>query len=332
MISPQLSIKMRPEIISVNIFGIGFKHMSAFTQLALIGPTASGKTALAIELAKKNNANILSLDSLSIYKEINIASAKPLLEERDSIHHFGLDVLFPNEPFDVTTFIELYNQAKIQSIKEKKNLILVGGTSFYLHILLLGISEIPKISREAKEKSKTLLNNLTDAHTFLSKLDPLQMRTIAKNDKYRIEKMLNLYFETNTTPTEYFKLNPPKRVIVDDLPIYEIEVPRDILRERIKNRTLKMINDGLIDEVFYLEKNYTRKPNSMKAIGVKEVLKYLDGHYTKMEMQEKIITHTAQLAKRQKTFNNSKFQQKISLPLEELRSILLENNSNYHVS
>ena len=306
--------------------------MSAFTQLALIGPTASGKTALAIELAKKNNANILSLDSLSIYKEINIASAKPSLEERDSIHHFGIDVLFPDEPFDVTTFIELYKSAKRDSIKEKKNLIIVGGTSFYLHSLLSGISEVPKISREAKEKSHTLLHDLTNAHTFLSKLDPLQMQSIAKNDKYRLEKMLNLYFETNTTPTEYFKLNPPKKVIIEDLPIYEIEVNRDILRERIKNRTLKMINDGLIDEVFYLEKNYTRRPNSMKAIGIKEVLKYLDGYYTKIEMQEKIITHTAQLAKRQRTFNSSKFQKKISLPLEELRSILLENKINYHVS
>jgi len=306
--------------------------MSAFTQLALIGPTASGKTALAIELAKKNNANILSLDSLSIYKEINIASAKPSLEERNSIHHFGIDVLFPNEPFDVTTFIELYKSAKRDSIKEKKNLIIVGGTSFYLHSLLSGISEVPKISREAKEKSHTLLHDLTNAHSFLSKLDPLQMQSIAKNDKYRLEKMLNLYFETNTTPTEYFKLNPPKKVIIEDLPIYEIEVNRDILRDRIKNRTLKMINNGLIDEVFYLEKNYTRRPNSMKAIGIKEVLKYLDGYDTKIEMQEKIITHTAQLAKRQRTFNSSKFQKKISLPLEELRSILLENKINYHVS
>ena len=103
--------------------------MSNFNQFALIGPTASGKTNLAIELADKNSAYILSLDSLAIYKEINIASAKPLMEERKNIHHFGLDVIFPNEPFDVTTFIKLYQKAKEQAIKDEKNLIIVGGTS-----------------------------------------------------------------------------------------------------------------------------------------------------------------------------------------------------------
>jgi tRNA dimethylallyltransferase len=84
-----------------------------------------------------------------------------------------------------------------------------------------------------------------------------------------------------------------------------------------------MIKCGLIDEVFYLEKNYTRLPNSMKAIGIKEVLDYLDGKHTKKEMKEKIVTHTAQLAKRQRTFNTSQFKDKVSLPLEELRELLL---------
>jgi tRNA dimethylallyltransferase len=137
--------------------------------------------------------------------------------------------------------------------------------------------------------------------------------------------MLNLYFETNQTPSNYFKNNPPKPTITEKLPIYEIEVDRELLRERIKKRTTKMLEEGLIEEVFYLEKTYTRKPNCMKAIGIKEVLAYLDGIYDKKIMEEKIVTHTAQLAKRQRTFNRSQFQEKHLLPLEELRALLLSS-------
>lgn len=297
--------------------------MTSFKQLALIGPTASGKTALAIEFAHKNSANILSLDSLAIYKEIDIASAKPSLKERDGIPHFGLDVIFPNETFDVTTFIKLYEAAKEASLKENKNLVIVGGTSFYLKVLLNGISALPVISEATKAKTVKYLNNLEEAHRFLEQLDPEYMLSIKKQDRYRIEKMLNLYFQTSLIPSLYFKENPAQPVIKSALPIYEIEVEREILRQRIHKRTANMIKDGLIDEVFYLEKHYTRQPNCMKSIGVKEVLAYFDGHYTKNEMQEKIVTHTAQLAKRQRTFNRSQFQEKTLLPLKELKKILL---------
>jgi len=307
---------------------MGCKQMSKFQQLALIGPTASGKSALAIQLAHKMNAHILSLDSLALYKEINIASAKPSIQERGTIQHFGLDIIFPNEAFDVTTFIKLYNNAKKSAIREEKNLIIVGGTSFYLNILLNGISELPPISNHAKYKSNKLLKNLEEAHKFLHSIDKEYLKSITIHDKYRLEKMLNLYFETNMTPTEYFKTHPPKASVTDALPIYNISVERNTLEKRINDRTLKMIKMGLIDEVFYLEKNYTRKPNSMKSIGIKEVLSYLDGNYTKIEMKEKIVTHTLQLAKRQRTFNNSKFSNKISLPLHEMSDLLL-SNKNY---
>jgi len=298
--------------------------MTKFEQLALIGPTASGKTALAIELAHQINANILSLDSLAIYKEINIASAKPMMEERDNIPHFGVDVIFPNEAFDVTTFVKLYEEAKAKSLQDHKNLIIVGGTSFYLNVLLNGISVLPTISSIAKEKAAEKLINLKQAYAYLHALDPEYMTTIQPQDRYRIEKMLNLYFETNLTPTEYFQQNPAQPTITEELPIYEIEVNREVLRQRIQKRTNKMVKMGLVDEVFYLEKNYTRQPNCMKSIGIKEVLSYMDGHYSKNEMKEKIVTHTAQLAKRQRTFNKSQFPNKTLLPLEELTDLLVK--------
>ncbi|CAA6806976.1 MAG: tRNA dimethylallyltransferase (EC [uncultured Sulfurovum sp.] len=300
-------------------------QMTSFKQLAIIGSTASGKTDLSIELAKKSSANILSLDSLALYKEIDIASAKPTTEERDNIKHYGIDELLPNEPFDVTTFIQLYKKAKKESIQENKNLIIVGGTSFYLSSLLNGISELPKISKRTKEISNQHLQNVEEAHSFLHSLDPEYMSHVNTRDRYRIEKMLNLYFETSLTPTEYFKKNPAKPTITTDLPIYEIEVERDILRGRIEKRTQKMLEDGLIDEVFYLEKTYTRQANCMKSIGIKEVLTYMDGRYNKNEMKERIVIHTAQLAKRQRTFNRSQFQDKTLLPLETLQKLLLKS-------
>jgi len=145
--------------------------MNKFKQLALIGPTASGKTALSIKVAQQLDAHILSLDSLSIYKEIDIVSAKPTVEEREGIQHFGIDTLYPNENFDVTTFIRLYHEVHEKCLDEGKNLVIVGGTSFYLKMLIEGISELPSISEETKKESKVHLLNLQKTYEWLYSLD-----------------------------------------------------------------------------------------------------------------------------------------------------------------
>ena len=180
-------------------------NANTFKQLALIGPTASGKTALSIKIAKQMNAYILSLDSLSIYKEIDIVSAKPTPEERAGIIHFGIDYLYPDESFDVTTFIKLYHDVHIQCLKDEKNLVIVGGTSFYLKMLIEGISELPAISNDTKEKTKSYLQELQKTYEWLFSLDKQYMSKLESNDPYRIEKALNIYLETGLTPTQYLK-------------------------------------------------------------------------------------------------------------------------------
>jgi len=292
-------------------------------QLALIGPTASGKTALSIKIAQQMNAYILSIDSLSIYKEIDIVSAKPTLEEREGIEHFGLDYLYPDESFDVTTFIELYHEVCNKASQEGKNLVIVGGTSFYLKMLIDGISTLPNISEATKNETRNYLVNLQKTYQWLYNLDPEYMDKIASNDPYRIEKVLHIYLETELTPTVYFKQFPPQPTITAPLPIYQIEIERDRLREHIALRTKMMVEHGLIDEICTLEKKYSRKPNCMKAIGIKETLAYLDGIYNKKLLIEKITTNTARLAKRQKTFNNSQFNNVIKGSVEDLERILL---------
>src|SRR3989339_354694 len=291
-------------------------------QLAIIGPTASGKSDLAIQIAKKIDAYILSIDSLSIYKEIDIVSAKPSKAELHEVRHFGIDVLYPNEYFSVDVFIRLYKEVLQKCQDERKNLIIVGGTSFYLKSLIDGLSQIPTITKEISLQAEIKLKDLESCYSFLFGVDEKYMKNISSNDRYRIEKSLLIYEASKLTPSEWFSENPPKPVI-ENLDIYNIEVERDVLRERIKKRTLKMLEAGLIDEVCYLEQKYTRLPHAMNSIGIVEVLEYLDNKVSINEMLENISTHTAQLAKRQQTFNRTQFGDVINAPLEELEEMIL---------
>ena len=291
-------------------------------QLAIIGPTASGKSDLAIKIALQSNAYILSIDSLSIYKEIDIVSAKPSAEELSQVKHFGINVLKPDEYFSVDIFISLYKDLVKKCKEDKKNLVIVGGTSFYLKSLMQGLSTLPSISKEIKEKVNKQLKDLTACYEMLVQEDASYMKNIDKNDSYRIEKALLIYEASSLTPTKWFELNPPQAVI-ENLAIYNIDVSRDTIRQRIKKRTFAMLEMGLIDEVCFLEKKYSRLPHSMSSIGIVEVLDFLDGKITKDEMCELISIHTAQLAKRQQTFNKTQFDDIISAPIEELEEIIL---------
>lgn len=289
-------------------------------QLALIGSTASGKSDLALKLAEKYNALILSIDSLSIYKEIDIASAKPTKAELAKIEHFGVDRLNPDENASVMTFIDEYNRICDQAILNDKNVIIVGGSSFYLKSMIDGLSEIPDFSSDTLLKTKEMLCDLSECHKLLSSVDPISMGKIAPSDAYRIEKMLLIYLETQTAPSEWFRANPPSPIITE-CPVLHLDIDRTLLRERIALRTRKMVDAGLIDEVAELERRYGRLPNSMKAIGIIETLEYLDGKITKPELIELITTHTGQLAKRQQTFNIHQFTLRASASSHELENI-----------
>jgi tRNA dimethylallyltransferase len=292
-----------------------------FKQIALIAPTASGKTALSIQLAHKYNAIILSLDSLAVYKDIDIASAKPTVEQMGGIKHFGIDIVKPDEQFDVILFIDEYKKAKKYAIYNKKNLIIVGGTSFYLKAMIDGISKVPKITQRIQHKIKSILYDLESAYKILQDVDPIYGSKIKPNDRYRIQKGLEIFYATDISPTQYFKDNKPEPII-KNIKIYQIKTNPDILRQRIDLRTKNMLDDGLIDEVLELEKKYTRYPNSMQSIGIKETLDYIDSKITKPQLKDLVSVHTAQLAKRQRTFNRSQFQGVIEANLEELSNII----------
>jgi len=283
---------------------------------AIIGPTASGKSDLAIKLAQKLNYEILSLDSLSIYKEIDIASAKPPKEDLLKIKHYGINEIYPDEKFDVVKFIEIYKNIP------HKNIIIVGGTGFYLKAMLEGISKMPEITQEIKKEASK------KDYSFLQQIDPEFASKISSNDTYRTQKGLEIYFATGMPPSVYFKNNPPKPVL-PEIPVFEIAVERSVLRNRIEKRTDKMFRSGLIDEVAYLEKKYkNRRLPALKAIGIKEVLDYFNGIYTLEKLKEKIVTNTYRLAKRQQTFNKTQFKNKHSYELEKMEDIILKKIRN----
>lgn len=285
-------------------------------ELAIIGTTASGKTALSLEIANKTNSIILSLDSLCVYKEIDIASAKPTKIERGDIVHFGIDEVFPNEKFDVIEFLNLYKNAKEYAEKNMKNLIIVGGTGFYLKALVDGISD-------GLKENTNLDMSLNDAYNLLYSLDKDYMQKIEPNDKYRVEKAYSIYKQSGLTPSQYFLKNP-KIALSPNLPIFEILWEKYELINRISLRTKQMIKSGLIDETIYLEKKYTRAPNCMSSIGIIETLEYLDGKIDKKSLEDKIIQNTLKLAKRQNTFNKGQFTNRVSNIIPSLNSEIIK--------
>ncbi|MDR0407937.1 MAG: tRNA (adenosine(37)-N6)-dimethylallyltransferase MiaA [Campylobacteraceae bacterium] len=301
-------------------------------QIAIIGTTASGKSDLALNIAKQTNSIILSLDSLCVYKEIDIASAKPTHAQMSSIKHFGIDVIRPDESFNVTIFFDLYKMAKKEAQLKSVPLIIVGGTSFYLKAMLSGLSDKPLVSKENQKKTTRTLRDIKNAYEYLTQTDPIMGRKIEANDRYRIEKWYEIYFETGKIPSDFLQ-RTKKEPLIKHLPIFEIDTDKDILQQRIAVRTKKMISNGLVDEIARLEKKYTREPNCMKAIGIKEVIDYFDGLYSLKQMEEKIIINTSKLAKRQRTFNKTQFIQPIiKKPLDKMeKAIMSELTSKSHM-
>ncbi|WP_457596067.1 tRNA (adenosine(37)-N6)-dimethylallyltransferase MiaA [Hydrogenimonas sp.] len=274
--------------------------------VAILGPTASGKTDLSLDLAARHRCAILSLDSLSVYREIDIASAKPTPGERGDTPHFGIDLIAPDEPFNAALFHRTYEEARAFCRKEGMDLLIVGGSAFYLKSLMEGLSPMPPARPEAIKRLKAAMADLKTAYGLLKRIDPAYAGRIAPKDRYRIERGLFIHFHSGQSPSDYFRDHPP-RPTLRKVALFEIAVEKPAHWRRIEERTEAMFRQGLVDEVARLEKRYGRAPHPMKAIGLVEVLDYFDGRYSYRETKERIAIHTRQLAKRQKTFNRTQF-------------------------
>ena len=273
--------------------------------VVICGPTASGKTALSIELAKKINGEIVSADSMQIYDEMNIGTAKPDLEEMQGIKHYLIGNVKPTTRYSVSEFKKDAINAIEEIISNGKNPIVVGGTGLYVNSLIYGIDypEIQTNLEYRKQLEKQVeTNGLQELYEQAKNIDEKAMQSISPNDKKRILRVLEIYNETGKTKTQ-LELESRKNGVPYDYRIFAINMPRKILYDRINKRVDIMIERGLIQEVDKLYKKYGEKLlTSMQAIGYKEVIKYIKNNCTKEEMIEKIKMETRRYAKRQLTW------------------------------
>lgn len=274
--------------------------------IAILGGSGSGKSQLGLELAQKHNCEIFSLDSLSIYQEIDIASAKPTKEELESVTHYGVNVLSPTEHNNALVFDTLLKDAIAKTqCKGKDTLLIIGGSSFYLKAIIEGLSPLPKLSSQKQKEIEEQINSLANPLEFLLSIEP--NLPFSHQDSYRIRKYLEIYFSTNLAPSIYFKQNP-KIPFAYPIEKYALILDREVLRERIALRTQKMDELGLLDEAQRLLQKYGSKIQPFGSIGLKECKEYFEGKISsKEELLSLISTHTAQLAKRQSTFNRTQF-------------------------
>ncbi len=272
--------------------------------IVICGPTASGKTALSIEVAKKINGEIISCDSMQIYKDMNIGTAKPTKEEMGEIKHYLIDYVLPTERYSVAEYKKDAKKAIKEVIEKGKTPIIVGGTGLYVDSLIYEI-EYPEIKFDEEYRKKIEKEveeeGLEKLYEKAKKIDPIAIQKISKTDKKRIQRVLEIYHATGKTKTEQEIISRQKEPEYA-YKVYGLLWDRQKLYDRINLRVDIMIEQGLIEEVKTILKKYSKFPTAMQGLGYKEVVQYLNKEITKEEMIEKIKQETRRYAKRQMTW------------------------------
>lgn len=274
------------------------------TVIVICGPTASGKTALSIELAKKINGEIVSADSMQIYKNMDIGSAKVTQEEMQGIKHYLIDCVYPNERYSVANYKQDAKKAIEEIIQKGKTPIVVGGTGLYIDSLIYEIEyKDIKINEEYRKKLEKIREEqgIEVLYKKALEIDPEAMKKISSNDYKRITRILEIYETTGKTKTQQ-EAESRLNEIPYNYKVFAIDYNREKLYERINRRVDIMLEKGLIEEVKKLLEKYNEFPTSMQGLGYKEVKQYLDEDLSKEEMIEKIKQESRRYAKRQFTW------------------------------
>ena len=276
--------------------------------VTLRGPTASGKTDLAIDLSDRLPIEIVSVDSVMVYRGLNIGSAKPDQKTLNNYPHHLIDICDPSVNYSLGDFYEDANEA-IKLIHSKERIpLLVGGTMMYYNTLTKGLSDLPSSDQAIRKKLEDEADEIgwTELHKRLSKIDPVSGEKIEANDKQRIQRALEVYELSGKPLSSFFSDNRKK----SDYEFFNISLfpdDREILYKRIEDRFDQMLDHGLVDEVRALlnRPELSSSHNSMKSIGYKEICAHLEGKQTLIEAKEKSILATRRLAKRQLTWLRS---------------------------
>ncbi|MCP3849940.1 MAG: tRNA (adenosine(37)-N6)-dimethylallyltransferase MiaA [Gammaproteobacteria bacterium] len=276
------------------------------TAVFIMGPTASGKTDLAIELVKHYPFEIISVDSALIYKEMNIGTAKPTPEELVIAPHRLIDFLDPSQSYSTASFRADALAAMEEIHANNKIPLLVGGTMLYHRSLLYGLSELPKADEDIRNKleAEAKLNGAEFMHKKLKAIDPAAAKKIHPNDPQRVQRALEVYEISGKSMTQLQQENLAEALPWDTHKIIVAPKSRELLRERIAIRFHQMIERGFIEEVqaLYKRGDLDLSLPSMRAVGYRQVWEHLQGKMDKDEMIERGIITTRQFAKRQMTW------------------------------
>lgn len=297
----------------------GLNKQALLPVIVIVGPTAVGKTGLAIRLAKKIDAQILSADSRQIFKGMDIGTAKPTIEERQGIKHYFIDHISPAETFSAGAYGRAAREVISQLRAQNKNVIVVGGSGLYIQALLYGMVLFDKKDDAIRGQLKTRMEKegLENLYQELKVIDPELALRISQNDTQRIMRGLEVFQISGEKLSEMQK----NEEIPAPFPYIQIGLKRDRqeLYEDINRRVEKMFENGLIDEVKgLLEEDYAGS-NAMNAVGYKEVVQFLNGEIEKDRAIELIQRNSRRYAKRQFTwFRKDKSIKWFDMPDEEI--------------
>ena len=280
--------------------------MDLKSKIVLIyGPTASGKSNFAIKLAKKINGEIINADSMQVYKELKVLSARPFQKNFQKIKHHLYGFQSVKKNFSTGDWLKLVNQKILEIKKRKKVPILVGGTGLYFKVLTEGLVNIPNIPIKFREKIRILHKKIGSKKFFLKlvKMDPLAKNHVNFLDTQRVIRAYEVKKFTKKSLYDWFKDTKSSYEQKDFFKIY-IDFPRDKLIKRIINRAMEMIKKGAILEVKkFIKLKVAKNKSANKAIGVIEIKEYIDKKIQINEVIEKISIKTRQYAKRQTTWS-----------------------------
>ena len=273
--------------------------------IVIAGPTASGKTSLSIDLAKSINGEIISCDSMQIYKGMDIGTAKVTKEEAEGIKHYLIDCVEPNERYTVSNFKKDAELCIEEILSKGKVPIIVGGTGLYVDSLIYGI-EYSEMNFDEDYRNKLMKQaeteqGLSELYSKAKEIDSQAVEKISPNDKKRIVRVLEIFNATGKTKTE-LEIESRKKEIKYEYHVFIVNIERELLYDRINRRVDIMLEKGLIDEVKEIYEKYDSFPTAMQGLGYKEVVEFLQNQVTKEEMVDKIKKESRHYAKRQLTW------------------------------
>lgn len=274
--------------------------------IALMGPTAAGKTAAALALAEHFPVEIISVDSAQVYRDMNIGTAKPEAHILARIPHHLIDIRDPTEAYSAAEF-RADAAALIEAIIGRRHLpLLVGGTMLYFRALLAGLSQLPSADSVVRERleNEAREHGWQHMHARLAAVDPVAAARIHPNDPQRIQRALEVYEISGRNLSEWFAQQPREPAQSQLLKIAVAPRERSVLHQRIAQRWQQMETAGFIDEVRQIREKYpvTADMPAMRAVGYRQVWEYLDGAFDAAELSQRAIAATRQLAKRQYTW------------------------------